>query len=213
MHGCEVEKLQPSEDQEVDLRARGITTELAAELRERLLTFEEDWNMPGMEVYDQLDRRALGSAEPNMTRKHVSIQINIPPKRETISAGMSIPVARKGVSWSVNYLGHFAKEQGIYVLHHGGTVLYIGKTDGPTMTFGARLRREFQETASQRRHVYPKLECLKVPPDIKASFITVFDIRNLVSSSNIQLDDTQRIAILETAMVQVYEPEFQKSKR
>jgi len=54
MHGCEVEKLQPSEDQEVDLRARGITTELAAELRERLLTFEEDWNAPGMEAYDRL---------------------------------------------------------------------------------------------------------------------------------------------------------------
>ena len=44
----------PLEDQGVDLRARGLTTELAAELRQRLLTFEEDWNAPGMEAYDKL---------------------------------------------------------------------------------------------------------------------------------------------------------------
>jgi len=44
----------PSEDQGVDLKARGFTIELAAELRQRLLTFEEDWNAPGMEVYDKL---------------------------------------------------------------------------------------------------------------------------------------------------------------
>ena len=44
----------PPEDKGVDLEARGFTTELAAELRERLLTFEEDWNAPGMEAYDKL---------------------------------------------------------------------------------------------------------------------------------------------------------------
>jgi len=43
-----------SEDRRVDLRARGFTPELAAELRQRLLTFEEDWNAPGMEAYDEL---------------------------------------------------------------------------------------------------------------------------------------------------------------
>ena len=43
-----------SEERGVDLRARGITSELAAELRQRLLTFEEDWNAPGMEAYDEL---------------------------------------------------------------------------------------------------------------------------------------------------------------
>lgn len=43
----------PSEDQGVDLRARGFTTELASELRQRLLTFEEDWNAPEMEAYNK----------------------------------------------------------------------------------------------------------------------------------------------------------------
>lgn len=44
----------PSEDKGVDLEARGFTTELVFELRQRLLTFEKDWNAPGMEIYDKL---------------------------------------------------------------------------------------------------------------------------------------------------------------
>ena len=44
----------PLEDRWVDLRARGFSTEVAAELRQRLLTFEEDWDAPGMEAYDKL---------------------------------------------------------------------------------------------------------------------------------------------------------------
>jgi len=39
---------------EIDLAARGITLEQAAEMRNRVLSFEEDWNAPGMEVYDEL---------------------------------------------------------------------------------------------------------------------------------------------------------------
>jgi len=39
---------------EIDLADRGITIEQAAEMRNRVLSFEEDWNAPGMEVYDEL---------------------------------------------------------------------------------------------------------------------------------------------------------------
>lgn len=39
----------------VDLRARGIDEEQAAELRARLGTFAEDWNSPEMDVYDDYD--------------------------------------------------------------------------------------------------------------------------------------------------------------
>lgn len=38
---------------EIDLADRGITIEQAAEMRNRVLSFEEDWNAPGMEVYDE----------------------------------------------------------------------------------------------------------------------------------------------------------------
>jgi hypothetical protein len=39
---------------EIDLASRGITPEQAAEMRNRVISFEEDWNAPGMEVYDEL---------------------------------------------------------------------------------------------------------------------------------------------------------------
>lgn len=39
---------------EIDLAARGITPAQAAEMRNRVMSFEEDWNAPGMEVYDGL---------------------------------------------------------------------------------------------------------------------------------------------------------------
>jgi len=39
---------------EIDLAARGITLEQAADMRNHVLSFEEDWNAPGMEVYDEL---------------------------------------------------------------------------------------------------------------------------------------------------------------
>jgi len=44
----------PPEPKGIDLRAWGLTMEQAAELRQRLLPFEEDWNAPGMEAYDDL---------------------------------------------------------------------------------------------------------------------------------------------------------------
>lgn len=39
---------------EIDLAARGITPDQAAEMRNRVISFEEDWDAPGMEVYDEL---------------------------------------------------------------------------------------------------------------------------------------------------------------
>jgi hypothetical protein len=39
----------------VDLRERGINEEQAEELRARLAPFGEDWNEPGMSIYDDYD--------------------------------------------------------------------------------------------------------------------------------------------------------------
>lgn len=39
---------------EIDLAARGITPIQAAAMRQRVMSFAEDWNAPGMEVYDEL---------------------------------------------------------------------------------------------------------------------------------------------------------------
>jgi hypothetical protein len=57
-HYCETAEVIvtfiPLESRGVDPTAPGFTTELAFELRQRLLTFEEDWNAAGMEAYDEL---------------------------------------------------------------------------------------------------------------------------------------------------------------
>ncbi len=43
--------------QGIKLAERGFSPEQIIELRERLATFEEDWNAPGMEAYDNLQTR------------------------------------------------------------------------------------------------------------------------------------------------------------
>ena len=41
--------------QAIDLRARGIDADSAAELRARLARFAEDWDSPEMAAYDHYD--------------------------------------------------------------------------------------------------------------------------------------------------------------
>lgn len=43
----------------IDLRQRGISTEQAASLRQRLSTFIEDWESPEMTVYDDYDESKI----------------------------------------------------------------------------------------------------------------------------------------------------------
>ncbi len=40
--------------QGITLEQAGLTREQAVNIRERLKTFEDDWNSPGMEAYDKL---------------------------------------------------------------------------------------------------------------------------------------------------------------
>jgi hypothetical protein len=46
--------INPEDSENIDLQARGITPEEARNLRNRLRTFEDDWNAEGMELYDKL---------------------------------------------------------------------------------------------------------------------------------------------------------------
>jgi hypothetical protein len=43
------------EPHDIDLEARGINEEQAAELRARLATFAEEWDSPEMDAYDDYD--------------------------------------------------------------------------------------------------------------------------------------------------------------
>lgn len=99
------------------------------------------------------------------------LTIDIPDPQEAMSHACLVPLAKRGISWRASCLGENAKETGVYVIHHAGSIKYVGKTDAPTMSFAMRLRREFQEAASGK-HIHPKLALLSTPPEIMASFFS-----------------------------------------
>ena len=68
------------------------------------------------------------------------ISVLVPSVGEVLSAGVAVPIALRGDSWPASVLGENAKDYGVYVIHHGGAIKYVGKADGPSMTFGARTK-------------------------------------------------------------------------
>lgn len=139
----------------------------------------------------------------------MKVHIQVPANEELLTRGLIVRCAPKGYPWSEGQLGKYAKSKGVYIIHHASSIIYVGKTDSPTMTFGMRLRREFQETASARRHIYPKLEQLATPPEILVSFLTLPEVQELVQGEEVTLDAYVKIAILEQTLIGVYKPEFQ----
>ena len=139
----------------------------------------------------------------------MKVDISVLPQSELLNGACWVRIARRGESWSESCLGSAAKDQGVYIIHHAGKVKYVGKTDGASMSFGMRLRREFQESASGGRHIFPKLAALSVPPDIGVSLLPASAIRRLVSVTGTALTDVQLIPIYEAALIQVHRPEFQ----
>lgn len=138
------------------------------------------------------------------------LEIEIPPKEWIIRDGLEVALAGKGTSWGQSCLGRKAKEMGVYVIHHAGSIKYVGKTNGPAMSFATRLRREFQEGAASGKHVYPQLALLDVPPAIMVSLFSADDIKSLVRLVDGSLSSYQIIEIFETALIQVYLPDFQR---
>ena len=115
--------------------------------------------------------------------------------------GVPCSVSDQGRTWKESCLGERAKETGVYVIHHGGAIKYVGKTGSPSMSYGMRLRREFQETASSGKHIYPKLALLTVTPDIMVSFFSGKDIEKLVCAEGMSLTSFEKIEIFETAAI------------
>ena len=137
------------------------------------------------------------------------IQFSIPPPHDLVKSVCSVPIARRDESWSEGCLGPEGKKQGVYVIHHGDKIIYVGKTDGPSMSFGLRLRREFQESASQGRHIFPRLAALQSPPSISVCLLSTSAIRKMVSIEVTTLTDTELIPICEAVLIAVYKPDFQ----
>ncbi|MGC2697781.1 MAG: hypothetical protein WA738_18495 [Candidatus Angelobacter sp.] len=139
----------------------------------------------------------------------LTIEIDLPEAQDILQSGCPVPIARKGVTWKASCLGKMSKGKGVYVIHHANQIVYVGKTEGPTMDFGTRLRREFQETAANGKHIYPKLSLLPIPPLIMAHFYTISEIQQRIKSNEPYRAD-QLMAVFETAMINHLDPNLQR---
>jgi hypothetical protein len=139
----------------------------------------------------------------------MKLEIEIPSPDVLLSDSCEAKIAPKGSKWAEACLGKFAKVQGVYVIHHDGQIVYVGKTNSPSMSFGKRLRREFQETASADKHIFPLLAKLSVPPPILVALVPSESISKLVKTDGISLNDYERIEIVEAVFIQAFRPKFQ----
>jgi len=140
----------------------------------------------------------------------MKLEINLPDVAEVTTQSCPVPIARQQERWSAKCLGDMRKERGVYVIHHDGKIKYIGKTDGPKMSFGRRLRAEFREKSSRGRHIYPKLSTLRVPPEIMVHCFTSNAIKQRIKTDGKELSSFQLIGIFESAMIYHLDPEFQE---
>jgi hypothetical protein len=138
------------------------------------------------------------------------IEIDLPEANEIISQGCPVPIARKGEPWKASCLGAMSKRKGVYVLHHAGQIIYVGMTEKPSMDFGTRLRREFQESASQGRHIFGKLCLLPTPPAIMAHFYTHDEIRERMRFNGSIPRPDWMVALFEMAMISHLVPHLQR---
>lgn len=136
------------------------------------------------------------------------LELTVPPCNELPVSACSVSTAPRGEKWSELCLGDDRKEHGCYVIWHSGQIIYVGKTDGPSMSFVMRLRREFQESASGGRHIYPKLRALQ-PPDFTVSLLPLPVLKNMVTVHDATLSDPELIQICEVALIAAYKPMFQ----
>ena len=139
----------------------------------------------------------------------MQIQIDIPDKKAILNSGLTIPVAGPRQSWSELRLNEYRHMRGVYVIHHDNRIRYIGKTDGPTMTFAVRLRREFQYSAAQGKGVYAKLAKLAIPPEVKVVFFDPRTLAKLVRCTGLNISEIGMIRIVEQTFIDAYEPHFQ----
>ena len=140
----------------------------------------------------------------------LTVCIDLPEREEIVGSGCPVPIARKSEKWNTSCLGNMKKEKGVYVIHHNEKIIYVGKTDGPSMNFGMRLRREFQENASQGKHIYPRLSSLSTPPAIKATFYNIPEIIKRMNFEGHFHRPDQMIGIFEMLMISYLEPELQQ---
>lgn len=146
------------------------------------------------------------------------ITITVPPKREIFKHKNIITVAKKkGDRWSKKQFKEYQSKRGVYIIHSGRCIYYVGKTYSKKWgTFGERLRREFQLTSSQNSKLHTFLS--KKRCTIYCHFITSENIHKCIITRS-RLSKESRILILEQSLIGIYQqcpsyfkPHFDYSK-
>ena len=139
-------------------------------------------------------------------------EVTTPARAAIVRRGIPVEIAPRGTSWSELPLGVARSSIGVYIIHHGGVVKYVGKTSGPKMDFGTRLRRHFQESAAGD-HTYPRLNIIETPPQIQVSLYGSEEILRFVSfkGKGVFSDRGVIIQLFEAAIIIAVRPEFQRS--
>jgi hypothetical protein len=135
----------------------------------------------------------------------MEVRLQIPTKAQILSGGFVIHAAPAGQSWSKAQLGDYADLRGVYIHHCNGAILYIGKTTGGDYgTFGERLRREFQETASANSSLH-QLLCEQLG-EIRTYCLDFQDLDMMVDQGPMTLTPERKALIMEQVLIGIYLP-------
>jgi hypothetical protein len=136
----------------------------------------------------------------------MQVKLQIPTKAQILSGGFEIHVAKAGESWSKAQLGAYADSKGVYIHHCNGSILYVGKTTGGDYgTFGERLRREFQESASGNSHLH-QLLCSQAG-ELRTYCLDLQDLDMMVDQGPMTLKPERKALIMEQVLIGIYDPD------
>jgi excinuclease UvrABC nuclease subunit len=129
----------------------------------------------------------------------------VPTKAQVISGGFPLTCAGPNASWAKSQLGHYADRSGVYILHAAGAILYVGKTTtGDFGTFGERLRRHCQFSASQNSRVHQLLVAQETP--VYAYLLDLEDISMMIDAASMSLSPERKALVMEQILIGIYQP-------
>jgi hypothetical protein len=120
------------------------------------------------------------------------------------TSGFVVPVAARGTSWLSSCLEDHGNRSGVYVLHSGGEVLYVGKTtDGDHGNFADRLRRHFHGPSASNSRTHRLLAAQAEP--IRAYLLDLDAIDALVTTDG-ALTRKRKALVMEQVLIGLLTP-------
>ena len=135
----------------------------------------------------------------------MNVNLSVPTKAQVISGGFPIITAGLDEPWSKSQLGAYADRSGVYILHAAGAILYVGKTTtGDFGNFGERLRRHFQQAASQNSNLHQIL--VSQTAEIRAYLLDLEDISMMIDAASMSLSSERKALVMEQVLIGIYQP-------